>query len=84
MEITDPARRVILDAAIDRSVIRGTLTAPTGGRRDFHGWLELSTALEAMLDPGGDHRPNRLATSAAVRSASGGFRSAGVRAERMS
>jgi hypothetical protein len=75
---------VLLDAAIDRSVIRGTLTAPTGARRDFHGWLELSTALEAMLDPGGDHRPNRLATSAAVRSASGGFRSAGVRSDRMS
>ncbi|HEX2104106.1 MAG TPA: hypothetical protein VHF51_10680 [Solirubrobacteraceae bacterium] len=51
MEITDPTRRVILDAAIDRSVIRGTLTAPTGERRDFHGWLELSSALEAMLDP---------------------------------
>jgi hypothetical protein len=40
MEITDPTRRVILDAAIDRSVICGTLTAPTGERRDFHGWLE--------------------------------------------
>jgi hypothetical protein len=83
MEITDPTRRVILDAAIDRSVIRGTLTAPTGEQRDVHGWLELSTALEAMLDPRADHRPNRLATSA-VRSESGGFRSAGVRSDRMS
>jgi hypothetical protein len=47
-------QRVILDGAIDRSVIRGTLTAPTGERREFHGWLELNTALEAMLntDPG--------------------------------
>jgi hypothetical protein len=70
MEITDPTRRVIVVGTIDRSVIRGTLT-PTGGRRDFHGWLELNTALEAMLDPGADHRPNRLATSAAVRSARG-------------
>jgi hypothetical protein len=72
MEITDPTRRVMLDAAIDRSVIRGTLTAPTVERRDFHGWLELSTALEAMLDPGADDRPSRLAMRAAVRSASGG------------
>jgi hypothetical protein len=54
MEITNRTRRVILDAAIDRSVIRGTLTAPTGERRDFHGWLELSTALETILDPGAD------------------------------
>jgi hypothetical protein len=72
MEITDPTRRVILDAAIDRCVIRGTLTAPTGERRDFHGWLELSTALEAMLDPAADTRPNRLGISAAGGLASGG------------
>jgi hypothetical protein len=52
MEISN--RRVILDAAIDRSVISGTLTAPTGERRDFYGWLELSTALETILDPGAD------------------------------
>ena len=83
MEITDSTRRVILDAAIDRSVIRGTLTAPTGERRDFHGWLELATALEAMLDPGADDRSNGLAISAAVRSASGAFRSAGLRSDRM-
>jgi hypothetical protein len=83
MEITDRKRRVILDAAIDRSVIRGTLTAPTGDRRDFHGWLELATALEAMLDPGADDRSNGLAISAAVRSASGAFRSAGLRSDRM-
>jgi hypothetical protein len=66
MEITTHERRVILDAAIDRSVIRGTLTAPTGERRDFHGWLELSTALETILDPGADHEPNSLATSGAM------------------
>jgi hypothetical protein len=42
-------QRVILDAAIERSVIRGTLTAATGQRREFHGWLELNTALEAIL-----------------------------------
>jgi len=51
-------RRLILDAAIDRSVIHGTLIAPTGDRREFHGWLELNTALEAMLATGADHPPN--------------------------
>jgi hypothetical protein len=74
---------VILDAAVDRSVIRGTLAAPTGERRDLHGWLKLSTALEAMLDPGADDRPSRLAMSAAVRSAPRGFGSAGPRSDRM-
>ena len=50
MQNTTPTRRVILDATIERSVIRGTLTGPAGKRRDFHGWLELNTALEAILD----------------------------------
>jgi hypothetical protein len=51
-------RQLILEAAIDGSAIRGTLTAPTGAQRDFHGWLELSTALEAILTSGrGDHSP---------------------------
>lgn len=49
MDSTAPTRRLILDAAIDRSVISGTLTAPSGERRNVHGWLELNTALEAML-----------------------------------
>ena len=40
---------VILDAACGRSMIRGTPTAATGERREFHGWLELGAALEAML-----------------------------------
>jgi hypothetical protein len=84
MEIAIPTLRVILDAAIDRAVIRGTLSAPTGEWRDFHGWLELSTAREAMLDSGADHQPNSLATTAAVRSAPRGFRSAGERSDRMS
>jgi len=48
-------QRVILDAAINGSVIRGTLTAPTGELREFHGWLELNTALEGMLGTGADH-----------------------------
>jgi hypothetical protein len=48
--MTTTEQRVILDAAIERSVIRGTLTAPAGERREFHGWLELNTALEAILD----------------------------------
>jgi hypothetical protein len=66
MQIATPKRRVILDAAIDDSVIRGTLIAPSGDRRDFHGWLELNTALEAMLDTGADHAPKHPAANAAV------------------
>ena len=58
MKIATTKRRVILDAEIDQSVIRGTLTAATGDQRDFHGWLELNTALEAILDPGADRTPN--------------------------
>jgi hypothetical protein len=50
MKTATPKQRLILDAAIDRSVIRGTLTTPSGDRREFHGWLELNTALEATLD----------------------------------
>jgi hypothetical protein len=50
MHSTTPTRRVILDGAIERSVIRGTITGPAGERREFHGWLELNTALEAILD----------------------------------
>lgn len=65
MELTD-GKRVILDVAIDRSVIRGSLTAPTGERRDFHGWLELSTALEAILGPGAKREPDSLAMSSAT------------------
>jgi len=37
---------LVLDAALDRSVIRGILTAATGERRESHGWLELNAALE--------------------------------------
>jgi hypothetical protein len=58
MQIATPKQRVILDAAIDCSVIRGTLTPPTRGGAHFHGRLELTTALEAMLDTGADHAPN--------------------------
>ena len=61
-------RRLIIDAAIDRSVIRGALITPSGARRDFHGWLELNTALEAILDTGNDHASdNSPAASTAVR-----------------
>ena len=59
MKIPTGKRRVILDGEIDGSVIRGTLTAPSGVRREFHGWLELNTALEAMLDTGADYAPNK-------------------------
>ena len=48
-------QRLILDATLERSVIRGTLTGATGERREFHGWLELNTALEAMLADEADH-----------------------------
>ena len=47
-------QRVILDAALERSVIRGTLIAATGERREFHGWLELNIALEAILSTDAD------------------------------
>ena len=59
-------QHVILEAAIDRSVIRGTLTASSGERREFHGWLELSTALEAMLGAGGECASSSPVASAAV------------------
>ena len=52
-------RRLTLDATVERSVIRRTLTGPCGGRRDFRGWLELNTALEAMLDTGADRAHTR-------------------------
>jgi hypothetical protein len=55
-------QRVILDAAIDRGVIRGTLTANSGERREFHGWLELNTALEILMS-----RQNRRPTSSQAR-----------------
>ena len=71
MNTATPTQRLILDAAIDRSVIHGMLTAPSGDRRDFHGWLELNTALEAALDPAarasGDNRAASLAVPANAR-----------------
>jgi hypothetical protein len=67
MNITPREQRVTLDAAIDQSVIHGTLTAPSGARRNFHGWLELNTALEAILGTRADRAPNdNPAASAAV------------------
>jgi hypothetical protein len=56
--MTRTEQRVILDAAIERSVIRGTLTTPTGERRELPGWLELNTALQAILDAGADRGRN--------------------------
>ncbi len=45
--------RVVLEATLDRSsVIRGTLTDPGGRAREFHGWLELTTAIEAAISSG--------------------------------
>jgi hypothetical protein len=40
MKLITRAQRVILDAATKACVIRGTLTAPGGASRDFHGWLQ--------------------------------------------
>jgi hypothetical protein len=66
MNAAIPAQRVILDAAIDGLVIRGTLTADSGARRDFHGWLELNTALEAILDTRADRARNDSPAASAV------------------
>jgi hypothetical protein len=49
MQVSE-TRRLILDAAVDASVIRGTLITPADGKRDLHGRLELNTPLEAILD----------------------------------
>ena len=64
-------QRVILDAALDRSVIPGTVIAATGERREFHGWLELNTALEAMLNTGTDRAPNECPPRASHRATEG-------------
>jgi hypothetical protein len=50
--LSSTTRRLTIEASVDDSVIRGALIAPSGYRREFHGWLELNTALEAMLDTG--------------------------------
>ena len=60
-------QELILEAAIEGSVIRGTLTAPTGEQRDFHGWLELNTALEAILTSRADNDQNDAGTAPNVR-----------------
>ena len=56
MNAGQPKTRVVVEAALERSVISGTMIAPTGERRDFHGFLELATALEAALAPTRDDR----------------------------
>ncbi len=77
MNTSTLTQRLILDAAIDRSVIHGTLTAPYGDRRDFHGWLELNTALEATLDRRADRALcENPAASVAVRASAGDTRPA--------
>jgi hypothetical protein len=52
MKLVTRTQRVIIDAAIEVSVIRGTLTGPSGARRAFHRWLALSTSLEKASSPG--------------------------------
>ena len=43
------ASTLILEATIEASVIRGTVTVASGDRRAFYGWLEFNTAIEAAL-----------------------------------
>jgi hypothetical protein len=38
---------VLLDLETDGGVIRGSLSTPDRGRREFFGWLELASELEA-------------------------------------
>jgi hypothetical protein len=66
MKSTTPTRRVILDAAIEGSVIRGTLTGPAEQRREFHGWLELNAALEAILELPAGRAPDTFADGSAL------------------
>lgn len=54
---TGALRRMILEARIDGSVICGTLTLPEGEAQEFHGWLELTTAIEAAAQTGNEPRP---------------------------
>jgi hypothetical protein len=49
MEPTPHRKRLVVNAELERSVIRGTLSDPTGAEHEFHGWLALHTALEAAL-----------------------------------
>ena len=51
MKIVTPQSRVTLGAAIDRSVIYGTLTAPTADRRDFHSMTEPLVSSRKSLRP---------------------------------
>ena len=57
MKIVTPQSRVTLGAAIDRSVIYGTLTAPTADRRDFH------SMTEPLVHPGSRFGPGRATGS---------------------
>ena len=85
MKDATTSQRVILDASIDGSVIRGTLTASSGERREFHGWLELNTALEAMLGSGSDQGHNDPApASATADSAPPGAQQAAAPSDRIS
>lgn len=64
IKIVTPRRRLTLGAAIDRSVIHGTLTAPTGDRRDFHGMTEPLGSSGKSLRPWPRHRvPTRTAVT---------------------
>jgi hypothetical protein len=49
MQVSE-TRRLIVDAAADASAIRGTGITPANDKCHRHGWLELNTPLEAILD----------------------------------
>jgi hypothetical protein len=49
VQSTPSGLRVVIEADLEESVIRGTLTEPSGVRREFHGWLELTAAIESAL-----------------------------------
>jgi hypothetical protein len=62
-----PSRRCLtIEATIEGSTIRGMLSTESGARREFYGWLEFNTAVEAALrnarvgDPYGVQQPSRL------------------------
>jgi hypothetical protein len=49
MESPDAGKRLVIDADLEGSVIRGPLTEPSGDEREFHGWLALTAAIESAL-----------------------------------
>jgi len=57
---------VLLDLETDGGVIRGSLSTPDRGRREFFGWLELASELEAARTAT-SHEPGPAASARPVR-----------------